>query len=173
MKQILCVLAISLVMFSCSTKRPEITLPDTNYNASQAFDSFKLQTNTFYRLVLKRGNNVLDSSVAVRFTSKTGGITEYKVSTDTFGLHLNDSVTYTLGASYSEHQFTDPNYYASSVGYVYTKYAPMGGSTNSFLLHDYLVIDTFYMRIGTPITYATVGAAIKGVDTTIAVTIYK
>ena len=173
MKQILSILSISLVLFSCATKRPELTLPETYYSTTSAWDSFKLQTNTFYRLVLKRGNNVLDSSVAVKFTSKTGGIVEYKTSSDTLGLHLDDSVAYTMGTSYSEHQVSDPNYYASSVGYIFTKYNPIGGGSNSFLLHDYLVLDTFYFRIGTPVTYTRVGGAIKGIDTTIQVTIYQ
>jgi hypothetical protein len=173
MKQILSILAISLVMYSCQTKRPDITLPETSISAGRAWDSLKLSYNTFYRLVLNRAGTI-DSSAAVVFFSN-GQLTEYKVSTDTNGLHLNDSSTYASGTTYSEYQQADPNYYASSVGYIFTMHNPIGGTTNSFPLHDCMVTDTFTLRIGTPIKYYSATGKLRRptTDTTISVTLYR
>ena len=171
MKRILFILAATLALYSCATKRPEITPLETGISAGRAWDSFNLQLNTFYRVVLTRGFNI-DSSIGIRFTANNS-LTEYKVKRDTFGLHLEDSTAYSLGTSYSEYQFADPNYYASSVGYVLTRFNPTAGTGNTFPLHDLMIFDTFFLRIGTPISIHKVGGTLKGIDSTIPVTIYR
>jgi hypothetical protein len=173
MKQILCVLAISLVIFSCQKAAPTLTLPDSTISYSTAWDSFQLQYGTFYHLVIKRGWSV-DSSVCIRF-KVNDTFMEYKTNTDTNGLHLSDSVAYVRHASYNEVQKPDQNYYVSSVGYVLSKFYPLGGSTNTFHFHDLFVTDTFIFRIGLPIQYNVTGGSFRraNTDTATYVTIYK
>ena len=174
MKQILAIVAISLVLYSCSKKPADITLPETNFSTVQTWDSLNLQFHTFYRLVLNKAN-IKDSSAAIIFNSSTN-FTEYSVTTDTNGLHLMDSSTYSVGDPYCEHQLRDPNYYASSVGYVFARYSPVGGTGTNFHFRNYLGNDTLILRIGTPVELnratGTFHSALS-TDTTVNVTIYK
>ena len=177
MKQILYILAATLAIYSCTPKKPDMTLPVPYFNTQNAMDSFHFKYNTFYRVVLNR-SGYLDSSAAITFLSLSSDILsvkEYKTTTDTNGLHVMDSVAYSFGTSYSEYQQSDPNYYASSIGYVYTRYNPTGSGTNSFPLHDYMVLDTFTIRTGTPAMYNAPSGVLKSplTDTTVKVTIYR
>ncbi len=162
MKQLLYIAAICLILASCDKKAPApiLALPTT---IAAAFDSMNISTDTFYHVVMKR-NNVSDSSAVIRFLSSSK-FTEYFTTTDTNGIHYWDSLTYVAGSTYSEYQAPDPANYAHTIGYIFTDYYPIGGSSakqDTFNFHNYLVHDTLHLSIGIPPTYYLPTGAFKG-----------
>lgn len=151
MKQLLSVLALAMVLVSCEKKMPEVVAVESNIALSRAYDSLHLVPNGFYHVAINR-RGVIDSSICIRFVNKTS-FTEYKTYTDTNGLHLLDSAAITAGSSYSEYQFPNPSDYNTAVGYVKTKYFPIGGTLTGFSFHDYFVADTLVLAIGAPTKY--------------------
>lgn len=162
MKQLLSVLALALVLVSCEKKMPDVVALESNIALSRAYDSLHLVPNGFYHVAINR-RGVIDSTVCIRFFNRTS-FREYKTLVDTNGLHLIDSFDITAGSTYSEYQVPNPTDYNTTVGYVKTKYYPIGGSLSGFSFHDYFVSDTLVLAIGAPTKYNKPYALFLGVS---------
>ncbi|MBC7555320.1 MAG: hypothetical protein H7257_15220, partial [Taibaiella sp.] len=143
MKKILSVIAMSLALYSCEKKSPEVILPETGIGAQRVFDSTRLVKNGFYHVAVTR-QGITDSTICIRFVDATH-FTEYKTFADSNGLVLLDSVSFAAANSYSEYQNPNPTDYKTTVGYLFTKYYPTGNGLNTFPFHNYFAADTFIL----------------------------